>query len=220
VRGIVRLDHPHLNPLPSRERKYFRFNVVAALAILGLVFTAYTAHAGSLDSPGAQKALVCSACHGFAGNSPGNTVPILAGMAPSYFKKSINDYAAGRRPSPEMEPYSKYVLQFGLDEIADFFAVQRKQAPARGKSDPQALRRGATLASQCAVCHGAQGEGDAFRAVPALQGQPAAYLKAQMDLFKGDKRKLEDAEQEKTKKTMFKGLDGADFADLAAYYSR
>jgi cytochrome c oxidase subunit 2 len=119
-----------------------------------------------------------------------------------------------------MEPYSKYVLQSGLDEIADFFAVQRKQAPARIKSDPKALSRGATLASQCAACHGAQGEGDAFRVVPALQGQPAAYLKAQMDLFKGDKRKLEDAEQEKTKKTMFKGLDAADFADLAAYYSR
>ena len=166
-----------------------------------------------------HKSPVCSACHGFAGNNPGNSVPILAAMAPSYFKKAINDYAAGRRPSPEMEPYSKYVLQFGLDEIADFFAVQRKQAPAKIKSDPKALSRGATLASQCATCHGAQGEGDAFRAVPALQGQPAAYLKAQMDLFKGDKRKLEDAEQDKTKKTMFKGLDAADFADLAAYYS-
>jgi cytochrome c553 len=189
-------------------------------AALGLALTAFCAGAGPLDSPGAQKALVCSACHGFAGNSPGTTVPILAGMAPSYFKKAINDYATGRRPSPEMEPYSKYVLQYGADEIADFFAVQRKQAPAKIKSDSKALSRGATLASQCAACHGAQGEGDAFRVVPALQGQPAAYLKAQMDLFKGDKRKLEDAEQDKTKKTMFKGLDAADFADLTAYYSR
>jgi len=184
-----------------------------------LMLAAFNAGAGPLDSPGAQKSLVCSACHGFAGNSPGNTVPILAAMAPSYFKKAINDYAAGRRRSPEMEPYSKYVLQFGLDEIADFFAVQHKQAPAKIKSDPKGLSRGATLASQCAACHGAQGEGDAFRVVPALRGQPAAYLKAQMDLFKGDKRKLEDAEQDKIKKTMFKGLDAADFADLAPYYS-
>jgi len=231
VRGSVRRTHPHLNPLPSRERRFLRFasaenfagNSVSLLcltiATLALVLAAAEADAGPLDSPGAQKALVCSACHGFAGNSPGDSVPILAAMAPSYFKKAINDYAAGRRPSPEMEPYSKYVLQFGLDEIADFFAVQRKQAPARGKTDPQALSRGATLASQCAACHGAHGDGDAFRAVPALQGQPAAYLKAQMDLFKGDKRKLEDADQEKTKKTMFKGLDAADFTDLAAYFA-
>jgi len=190
------------------------------IATLALFLVAAETGAGPLDSPGAQKSLVCSACHGFGGNSPGNTVPILAAMAPNYFRKAIGDYAAGRRPSPEMEPYAKYVLQFGLDEIADFFAVQRKQAPAKITSDPKVLSRGATLASQCAACHGAQGEGDAFRVVPALQGQPAAYLKAQMDLFKGDKRKLEGAEQDKIKKTMFKGLDAADFADLAAYYSR
>jgi cytochrome c553 len=163
--------------------------------------------------------LVCSACHGFNGNSPGSSVPVLAGMAPSYFKKAINDYAAGKRLSPEMEPYSKYVLQFGLEETADYFAAQRRRLPARIQSDPKALSRGAALASQCAACHGAQGEGDAFRAVPALHGQPAAYLRAQMDLFKGDKRKLDDAEQEKIKKTMFQGLDAAAFAGLAAYYS-
>ena len=177
------------------------------------------AAAGPLDSPNASKALVCSACHGFAGNSPGNTVPILAGMAPSYFKKAINDYAAGKRPSPEMEPYSKYVLQLGLDDIADFFAVQRKQLPARVKAEAKALSRGPTLASQCASCHGAQGEGDAFRTIPALQGQPAQYQKAQMALFGGDKRKLDDADQDKIKKAMFKGLDLADFEVLAAYYA-
>jgi len=83
------------------------------LAALGLMLLAFGADAGPLDSPGASKALVCSACHGFGGNSPGNTVPILAGMSPAYFKKAIRDYAEGKRPSPEMEPYSKYVLQSG-----------------------------------------------------------------------------------------------------------
>jgi cytochrome c553 len=189
------------------------------LAALVVVFAALAAHAGPLDAPGASKTLICSACHGFNGNSPGGAMPILAGMAPSYFKKSINDYASGKRPSPEMEPYAKYVIQFGLDEIADYFAVQRRQAPAKTKADGKMLSRGATLASQCVTCHGSQGEGDAFRAVPKLQGQPAPYLKSQMALFGGDKRKLEDAEQEKIKKTMFKGLDAADYADLAAYYA-
>jgi cytochrome c553 len=186
---------------------------------LVLIFATVKVEAGPLDTPGASKALVCSACNGFNGNSPGSSVPSLAAMAPSYFKKAINDYAAGRRPSPEMEPYSKYVLQFGLDEIADYFAVQRKQISAKINGNPKGLGRGAALASQCAACHGAQGDGDAFRAVPALQGQPAAYLKAQMDLFKGDKRKLDDAEQDKTKKTMFNGLGAVDFGDLAAYYA-
>jgi cytochrome c553 len=193
--------------------------VIVLLVVCWALVGTDKAAAGPLDTPGAQKALVCSACHGFAGNAPGHEVPILAGMAPSYFKKAINDYATGKRQSPEMEPYAKYVLQFGLDDIADYFAVQRRNAPAKAKADSRMLSRGATLAAQCAACHGAQGEGDAFRSVPVLQGQPAAYLKAQMDLFKGDKRKLEDAEQEKTKKAMFQALQAAAFADLAAYYA-
>lgn len=190
------------------------------LFLLLLTFaTAMPAQAGPLDHPSAPKVLVCSACHGFNGNSPGHAVPNLAGMAPSYFKKAINDYAGGKRPSSEMEPYAKYVLQFGLDEIADYFASQRRQPPAKIKVDVKALSRGTTLATQCISCHGADGEGDAFRAIPKLQGQPALYLKSQMALFASDKRKLDDAEQEKIKKTMFKSLDPADFEELAAFYA-
>jgi cytochrome c553 len=189
-----------------------------ALATAGLIVAPLNAAAGPLDSPGAQKALVCSACHGFAGNSPGNTVPIIAGMAPIYFKKAIKDYAEGRRPSPEMEPYSKYVLQAGIDEIADYFAVQTRQRTTT-KADPNAAKRGAALAGQCAACHGLKGEGDAFRAVPAIQGQPAGYLQLQLMILKENKRKLDDATVDETKKTMLKPLSEADLAGLAAYFS-
>jgi cytochrome c553 len=189
-----------------------------AFIAAGLTFAPFDAGAGPLDSPGAQKALVCSACHGFAGNSPGNTVPIIAGMAPNYFKKAIKDYAEGRRPSPEMEPYSKYVLQAGSEDIADYFAVQTRQPP-RTRSDPNAVKRGAALAGQCAACHGANGEGDAFRTVPALRGQPAGYLQLQLTILKENKRKLEDATVDEAKRTMLKPMSEADLASLAAYFS-
>jgi cytochrome c553 len=189
-----------------------------ALATAASVLAPFNAAAGPLDSPGAQKALVCSACHGFAGNSPGNTVPIIAGMSPNYFKKAIKDYAEGRRPSPEMEPYSKYVLQAGIEDIADYFAVQTRQR-ATTKVDPNAVKRGAALAGQCAACHGANGEGDAFRTVPAIHGQPAGYLQLQLTILKENKRKLEDATVDEAKKTMLKPLSEADLAGLAAYFS-
>ena len=192
--------------------------VAFILILAALTFAPFNAAGGPLDSAGAQKALVCSACHGFAGNSPGNTVPIIAGMAPNYFKKAIKDYAEGKRPSPEMEPYSKYVLQAGIDEIADYFAVQARQR-ATTKSDPSAVKRGAALAGQCAACHGPNGEGDAFRAVPAIQSQPAGYLQLQLTILKENKRKLDDAVVDETKKTMLKPLSEADLAGLAAYFS-
>jgi cytochrome c553 len=192
--------------------------LLLALIASGLAFAPFNAAAGPLDSPGAQKALVCSACHGFAGNSPGNTVPIIAGMSPNYFKKAIKDYAEGRRPSPEMEPYSKYVLQAGIDEIADYFAQQTRQR-ATTKVDPSAAKRGAPLAGQCAACHGANGEGDAFRAVPAIAGQPPGYLQLQLTILKENKRKLEDVTVDEAKRTMLKPLSEADLAGLAAYFS-
>jgi len=118
-----------------------------------------------------------------------------------------------------MEPYSKYVLQSGLDEIAGYFAGQKRAMAARGKIDAKAASRGAILAAQCAACHGPKGEGDAARIIPALRGQPAGFLHAQMAQFAGDKRKLDDAGSEDAKKKVFNGLTDSDFADLAAYYA-
>jgi len=188
------------------------------LTVLALIFAAYRVEAGPLDSPGAQKSLVCSACHGFAGNAPGNTVPNIAGMNANYFKKAIKDYAEGKRPSPEMEPYSKYVLQFGLDEIAAYFAEQKRQLP-RTRADAKAAGRGKAIAANCTGCHGRKGEGVAERGFSAIQGQPAAYLQAQLMLLKEDKRKLDDSALDAVKKDLLKSLGDRDIADLAAYYS-
>lgn len=177
------------------------------------------AHAGPLDTPGATKALTCSACHGFAGNSPSDTMPILAGMSPAFFKKAIEDYAAGKRPSPEMEPYSKMVLQFGLDDVAAYFASQKRQ-PTPIRVDAAAVARGKAASVQCVICHGPEGKGDPTRfiAIPDLTGQPPGYLKNQMLLFKAERRSPGD-ETLKALKALMRDIPEETFGDLAAYYS-
>src|SRR5689334_10675002 len=95
-------------------------------SLLIVVAVAGSAWAGPLDMAGGPQALVCSACHGFAGQSRSNAMPILAGIAPWYFKKAIQDYASGKRTSPEMEPYAKMVLQSGVDDVAAYFAAQAR----------------------------------------------------------------------------------------------
>src|SRR5438552_4616870 len=118
-----------------------RENAMPALVCLLLVLLAPAVAAGPVDAAGATSALACSACHGFGGQSQSNTMPILAGMAPWYFKKAIADYAAGKRTSPEMEPYAKMVVQFGVDEIAAYFAGQLRTA-STVKLDAAAVERG------------------------------------------------------------------------------
>ena len=188
--------------------------VFALLVVLVAVGSAW---AGPLDTPGATKALTCAACHGPAGQSPSNTMPILAGMSAGYFKKAIEDYATGKRPSPEMEPYAKAVKVLGVDEVAGYFAAQKKE-PTALKADPAAAERGKAAAVQCAVCHGPDGRGDPAKTIPDLRGQPPGYLKSQMLLFKADKRSPGDPAL-KALKALMATVPDQTFDDLAAYFS-
>jgi cytochrome c553 len=187
------------------------------LGMMLVLLVAGGAAAGPLDSPGATKALTCSACHGMAGQSPSNTMPILAGIAPGYFKKAIEDYASGKRPSPEMEPYAKMVGVLGVDEMAAYFAAQKRE-PTPIPADAAAAARGKAAAAQCAVCHGPDGRGDPTKFVPDLRGQPAGYLRSQMLLFKADKRSPGDPAL-KALKTLMATIPDPTLDDLAAYFS-
>jgi cytochrome c553 len=192
--------------------------VVGGLGLLGLDgMAAGAATAGSPTAPAAPAAMVCSACHGQAGQSPSDTMPMLAGMSPAYFKKAIADYAAGRRPSPEMEPYAKMTTHFGVDDIAAYFAAQPRRATPI-KVEAAAAARGKTAAAQCVECHGAQGRGDPAKLIPALAGQPPGYLTSQMLLFKHDQRSPGDPAL-KAQKALMRAIPDDTLADLAAYYS-
>lgn len=189
----------------------------AAAIVLALTLGAGVAVAGPLDAPGYVKAYACSACHGLGGNSKASATPVLAGMPAWYFKKAIEDYASGRRLSPEMEPFAKMVKQQGVDDVAGYFAAQPRE-PLEMKVDRPAVTRGRKAAVACAGCHGDEGRGDEQRGVPSLQNQPVGYLKNQMLLFKTDKRSPGDAALA-SMKTLMKTIDDATLGDLAEYYA-
>ncbi|MFZ1059345.1 MAG: c-type cytochrome [Candidatus Rokuibacteriota bacterium] len=189
---------------------------VGSAGLLLLLVVSGIAVAGPLD-PGYAKAFSCSACHGFDGASPSDTVPVLAGMQPWYLKKSIQDYAAGKRPAAEMEPYAKMVLELGVDDVAAYFGRQKKQ-PSPVRLDPAAVERGKAAARQCVICHGQDGKGDAAKGIPDLTGQPPGYLQNQILLFKVDRRSPGD-DVVKAAKAIMKTIPDAMLGDLAAYYS-
>jgi cytochrome c553 len=192
-------------------------NALAAVVGVAAALAAGVAFAGPLDTPGYTKAYACSACHGLGGNSKASTTPVLAGMPAWYFKKAIEDYATGRRVSPEMEPFAKMVKQQGVDDVAGYFAAQRRE-PLGVKVDREAVARGRKASVACAGCHGDEGRGDEPRGVPSLQGQPVGYLQNQMQLFKTEKRSPGDATLASMKAIM-KTIDDATLAALAAYYA-
>jgi cytochrome c553 len=189
--------------------------LVGVVVVLAISFG--SAGAGAMDQAGYAKTVTCSACHGFSGNSRVEAVPILAGMAPGYFKKAIEDYATGKRVSAEMEPFAKQVKLLGVDEVAAFFATQRRE-PASPRPDRAGVERGRAASAQCAACHGPEGQGDPAKLVPQIAGQPAVYLRNQLLLFKADRRSPGDEALTKMKAAL-KAVSNETLTDLAAYYS-
>ena len=173
--------------------------------------------AGPLDDPAFAKVITCAACHGANGNSRSDMMPSISGLDPAYFKRQIEFYATGKRPSPEMEPYAKEVQFLGLDQIAAYFAAQKRQ-PTPIRASSEAAAKGKQTAAQCVICHGPDGKGDPARLIPALVGQPPGYLAQQMLLFKLDTRDPADPLLA-AKKALMRIIPDSQFADLAAYYS-
>src|SRR5262249_44034595 len=146
----------------------------AALAMALLALAAWTSTAqaaGPLDDPAVPKVITGSACHGAHGNSKVDMMPIIAGLDPAYFKRQIDNYATGKRPSPEMEPYAKEIQFLGLDQIAAYFAAQKRQ-PTPIRSQPEPIAKGKAASAQCVICHGPEGSGEPARLIPTLAGQP------------------------------------------------
>ncbi len=195
-----------------------RFAAALAAAVFALAAGPGAARAaGPLDDPAFAKVITCTACHGANGNSSSDMMPIIAGLDPAYFKRQIENYATGRRPSPEMEPYAKEIKFLGLDQIAAYFAAQ-KRVPTPVRTSAEAAARGKTIAAQCVICHGPDGKGEAARLIPGIAGQPPGYLAQQMLLFKADTRDPGDP-MLAAKKALMKITPDSQFPDLAAYYS-
>jgi len=195
-----------------------RFAAALAAAVFVLAAGPGAARAaGPLDDPAFAKVITCAACHGANGNSSSDMMPIIAGLDPAYFKRQIENYAAGKRASPEMEPYAKEIQFLGLDQIAAYFAAQ-KRVPTPIRNSAGAAARGKTVAAQCAICHGPDGKGEAARLIPGIAGQPPGYLVQQMLLFKADTRDPGDP-MLAAKKALMRLVPNSQFPELAAYYS-
>jgi len=124
----------------------------------------------------------CASCHLPSGaGRPDGTFPQLAGQHRAVLVKQLVDIRSGRRANPVMAPYARALLD--AQDIADVAAYVATLPPPsdQGLGEGRDLARGGRLYGRdCARCHGASGEGDAARIVPALRGQHYAYLLRQV----------------------------------------
>ena len=100
----------------------FRFG--AGVAMLGAV-SAWPAAAQAQDVAMRGMAATCANCHGTDGRSVG-TVPGLAGVEKGYMVQQLQDFKSGKRPATIMQQLAKGLSDGQIEQIAAYFAAQRK----------------------------------------------------------------------------------------------
>nr|WP_244072095.1 c-type cytochrome [Nitrosomonas sp. PY1] len=138
---------------------------------------------------------VCAGCHNADGNSIIPANPILAGQHVEYLSKQLHDFKASenepaKRNSPVMSAMVAALSPEDMKKVSEYYAKQKK-IPSPVEADAKLLEAGKTLyhggnidngVPACASCHGPQGAGIPPH-YPALAGQHAEYVNAQLNQF-------------------------------------
>ena len=167
-----------------------------AVLALSAILAAPAALAAPGDATaGAQKAVVCGACHGADGNSFNPEWPSLAGQHADYIAAQLALFKQGVRDNPLMMPMALPLSDEDMADLGAYFAAQARQGL---KADPSNYREGERLYRDgdrardlpaCLACHGPQGKGNAAAQYPAVQGQHATYAHAQLKAYASGARK-------------------------------
>ena len=149
---------------------------------------------GSADA-GQAKAAACSACHGGDGNSFNPQWPSIAGQHATYLVKQLKAFKDGSRSDPLMGAQAMMLSDQDMNDLAVYFSG--KQITAKAVADADKVDRGRALyqagdkdsgVAACMSCHGPNGSGNLAAAYPALSGQHASYVAAQLTAYGKGKR--------------------------------
>lgn len=183
---------------------------------------------------------VCAACHGPLGQGgKKGEYPRIAGMSFEYLQEQLLKFKARKRHNMPMFPYTEerelpdgdvvhvaaYVSQLKLDTKPPVFrededALVRLQAMDKVFNVPRTegdVDAGAKVyKTECASCHGAQGQGK--KGTPLLAGQYTQYLKRQIGLFTKGER-IHDEDLKNPSQDVLNQLKAEEIRDILAYLS-
>jgi cytochrome c553 len=146
---------------------------------------------------GKEAYVVCRGCHKADGTGrPEAGYPQLAGQHASVLAKQMLDVRCARRDNPRMHPFVE-AASVPYEDIADIAAylAALPQPDNISKGPGNAVAQGETLYKRdCAVCHGAQGQGDASKFLPRVAGQHYFYLRRETLDIRAKARRNADAE--------------------------
>jgi len=162
--------------------------LMATMMCLTMGTATSTMAAGDVAA-GKSKSMMCAACHGTDGNSPSNMFPKIAGQGEAYLVKQLQEFKSGVRDNAVMAPMVAALSEQDMSDLAAYYAGN-KTAPGAVSEElveaGQKIYRAGNKESglpACMACHGPSGTGVPAAKWPALSGQYAAYVEAQLKSF-------------------------------------
>lgn len=141
----------------------------------------------------------CVSCHGpeGLGNAAGG-FPSLAGLDAGYMSAQLRQMRDGVRSSPVMTPTIATLDDAEVEQVAGWFAGLEPGAPQAAAPTPEQAAMAERLVTlgdwpgrdlpPCEACHGPGGRG-VNATFPAIAGQHASYLEAQLRAWQAGARK-------------------------------
>jgi cytochrome c553 len=162
------------------------------LSFFGLSFFGLSSAAFAVGdaAQGEASSMACAACHGADGNSVSGAFPKLAGQNQRYLVKQLMDIQSGARSVPQMAGQLDGMSAADLENLAAFYeskTVTIGQAKAELVALGERIYRAGDSAKgipACTACHSPTGQGNGPAGFPALGGQHADYVAAQLAAFR------------------------------------
>lgn len=124
----------------------------------------------------------CASCHGENGEGRDNAFPRLDIQNLQYLTDALMAFRDGSRQSGTMMAAARQLTDDQIAELAGQFGQREPVEPARGDELGARIAREGIVSRDipaCDSCHGANARLD----FPRLAGQPADYLRLQLELF-------------------------------------
>lgn len=175
---------------------------------------------------GKAKSAVCAACHGVNGNSVNPDWPKIAGQGERYFVSQLQAFKLGpegpRRSTNAalMYPIAASLSEQDMYDLAAYFSGQKITLGVADDSlvkKGEAIYRGGNIefgSAACIGCHGPSGKGNPPAGFPALAGQYAQYVYAQLQAFHED---LRDGDVNSTMRDMVRKMSNEEMRAVAEY---
>ncbi len=190
---------------------------------------------------GKNKAGSCVACHGEDGNSMAPNFPKLAGQNARYLVKQMQDIQCGALSEEEQKAQkcngrsvptmAGQLDAFNDQDLADIAAYYASQTTSVGQANPDLVAKGEEIyragirskgVAACSACHSPTGVGNSPAGYPALGGQHADYIAAQLEAFRAaaDGRPGRDNDGDtKIMRDVAQNMSDSEIAAVASYIS-